>query len=481
MRSGDAVVASCSADDVSALRAARVRAAELGFASVLWRVSEADRATARATLAALGAEGRDALPPVRFDDARPAAATPVDRVGQLAVFGDAARASDPLTWDRLETIGGDLAALLARGAGTRELLRSDPLPAGPYALITGGAGFIGCNLADRLLEAGERVVLLDSLARPGVEGNLRWLRARHGERFAFVLADLRDRDTIARVVADGASSVFHLAAQVAVTTSLLDPMTDFTVNLAGTLGLLEAVRRHRPELPVVFASTNKVYGDLADVTLARDGDRWLPTDPALRAHGIDERRPLDFHTPYGCSKGAADQYVLDYARSFGLRAVVLRMSCIYGRLQLGNEDQGWVAHFGRAARRGDTVTLYGDGCQVRDILDVGDAVSAYVAARGRAGRLAGRALNLGGGPENAVSLLALLDEIGRVLGRPVARRFAGWRTGDQRYFVADARAARNALSLPPPLGWRDGVARLLGWIGEDGAECASQVRADAAA
>ncbi len=267
------------------------------------------------------------------------------------------------------------------------------------------------------------------------------------------------------------------------TTSLVDPRADFEVNLGGTVTLLEAVRRLRPEAPFVFASTNKVYGDLADVALELEDHAWRPTAPAIRANGIGEWRALDFHTPYGCSKGAADQYVLDYARSFGLRAVVLRMSCIYGRLQLGTEDQGWVAHFLRAARAGQTITLYGDGHQVRDILDVHDAVSAYVAARSRAASLSGRAFNLGGGPANAVSLLGVLDEIGTILGGPVERRFAGWRQGDQRYFVADTRQACAALGLATALPWRDGLARLARWMDEtapaDADETATPVRREA--
>ncbi len=336
------------------------------------------------------------------------------------------------------------------------------------ALVTGGAGFIGSNLADRLARNGEEVLVLDSLARPGVEENLHWLRRRHRGRLSVAIADLRDEGAVADAARD-ASSVFHLAGQVAVTTSLVDPLGDFDVNLRGTVNLLEALRRRaaRPgaePVPLVFASTNKVYGDLADIRLSHNEDAYLPIDPGLRAHGIGESRPLSFHTPYGCSKGAADQYVLDYARSFGLPMVVLRMSCIYGPRQLGTEDQGWLAHFLLSALQDRPLSLYGDGRQVRDALEVGDAVSAYLAARDQAPAVKGEAFNLGGGPDNAITLLMLIEEIERLTGRRVQRDVHPWRTGDQRYFVADTRRAREVLGLRQPLGWREGVARLKRWI-----------------
>lgn len=332
-------------------------------------------------------------------------------------------------------------------------------------LITGGAGFIGSNLADRLAGEGHRVIVYDALARPGVEANLRWLQARHGDRIEPLVADVRDEPKLARAAAR-AGAVFHLAAQVAVTTSLVDPQSDFAINIAGTLSLLEALRTRNPDAPIVFASTNKVYGDLADVPLVRDGERYLPADPAVRDHGIGETRPLDFHTPYGCSKGAADQYVLDYARSYGLKSAVLRMSCIYGQRQMGTEDQGWVAHFLIRALEGQPITLYGDGYQVRDILDVSNAVDAYVGAWRAIDRVAGRALNLGGGPDNAVSLRQLLAYIGELVERDIDVSFEDWRAGDQRYFVADARAAQAALGLGARVPWRQGVERLAHWLAE---------------
>ncbi|PVX29327.1 NAD-dependent epimerase/dehydratase family protein [Sphingomonas pokkalii] len=332
-------------------------------------------------------------------------------------------------------------------------------------LITGGAGFIGSNLADRLARQGETVVIYDALRRPGVERNLAWLQGQHGDRIRPVIADIRETAKLAEAVRS-ARAVFHFAAQVAVTTSLADPTEDFEINLASTFALLEAARDSAPPPPVIFASTNKVYGDLADLQFALDDKGYRPVDPGVRAHGIGEGRPLDFHTPYGCSKGAADQYVLDYARSYGLPATVLRMSCIYGQRQMGTEDQGWVAHFLIRAIEGAPITLYGDGHQVRDILDVSDAVDAYIAAWRRIGRLSGQAFNLGGGPDNAVSLRTLLGHVEAITDRPLDLRFDDWRAGDQRYFVAETSRARTLLELGTPIGWRDGVTALARWLAE---------------
>jgi len=332
-------------------------------------------------------------------------------------------------------------------------------------LITGGAGFIGSNLADRIAGEGRTVIVYDALSRAGVENNLAWLQSRHGGRIEAITADIRDEDRLA-AAATRAGAVFHLAAQVAVTTSLVDPRDDFAINILGTLNLLDALRTRNPNAPIVFASTNKVYGDLADITFEMEGDRYVPADAQVRAYGIGETRPLDFHTPYGCSKGAADQYVLDYARSYGLRAAVLRMSCIYGQRQMGTEDQGWVAHFLIRALEGKPITLYGDGRQVRDILDVSDAVDAYVAAWSRIDAVTGCAFNLGGGPGNAVSLRELLAYVGQLLGRELDIGFSDWRAGDQRYFVADTRAAEQALGLGSKIGWQQGVERLARWLAE---------------
>jgi CDP-paratose 2-epimerase len=280
-----------------------------------------------------------------------------------------------------------------------------------------------------------------------------------------VTADVRDEDSLARAARE-AKAVFHMAAQVAVTTSMVDPREDFDINIRGTLHLLDAVRLKGDGTPVIFASTNKVYGDLADLDFRLEGERYVPVDEGVAARGISETRPLDFHTPYGCSKGAADQYVLDYARSFGMRTAVLRMSCIYGMRQMGTEDQGWVAHFLIRALEGKPITLYGDGYQVRDILDVSNAVEAYLKAWERIDDISGRAFNLGGGAGNAVSLRELLAHISGLLGREVEVEYSDWRAGDQRYFVADTAALRTALGLSPEVPWKAGVAALLDWLKE---------------
>jgi len=330
-------------------------------------------------------------------------------------------------------------------------------------LVTGGAGFIGSNIADRLASEGEHVIIYDSLARPGVDRNLSWLEQRHGAAIIPVIADIRDGAALARAVGR-AKAAFHMAAQVAVTTSLADPREDFEINVQGTLNLLEAARRCATPPPVIFASTNKVYGALDNVPMILADGAYRPEDAKLREHGVNEGMPLDFHTPYGCSKGAADQYVLDYARSFGVPAAVLRMSCIYGRRQMGTEDQGWVAHFLISALEGRKIFLYGDGCQVRDILDVGDAVDAYLAVWRNIDVLRGRAFNLGGGSANAVNLRRILRFIGDYLERLPDVEEAGWRAGDQRYFVADTRALQKAVGFRPRKSWREGVADLADWL-----------------
>jgi CDP-paratose 2-epimerase len=327
-------------------------------------------------------------------------------------------------------------------------------------LITGGAGFIGSNLADRLAADGEHVLLYDALARPGVEQNLGWLRRRHPAKIAFTLGDARDRASLDQVTQD-AAAVFHFAAQVAVTTSFDDPEDDLQTNIKGTFNLLESLRRRGGAAPVIFASTNKVYGNLEQVGLDVADGAWAPRDARLRKYGLSEDFPLSFATPYGCSKGAADQYVLDYAHSFGMKTCVLRMSCIYGPRQLGTEDQGWAAHFMLRAVQNQPITLFGDGRQVRDILYVSDAVAAYMEAWKRIGEVAGQAFNLGGGPENAVSLIQLIVHLEALLGRSIDVRFEDWRPHDQRYFVADARRVRDALGLPSPVPWQEGTARLL--------------------
>ncbi len=330
-------------------------------------------------------------------------------------------------------------------------------------LITGGSGFVGSNIADSFLSDGHEVIVYDNLSRPGVEQNLGWLQERHGARVHASLADLRDGASL-REAARDARAVIHLAAQTAVTTSLADPLDDFEVNARGTINLLEAVRATGRRVPVIFASTNKVYGCLEALEMAEATDRYVPADERVRARGIGEDQPLDFHTPYGCSKGVADQYVLDYARSYGLPAAVLRMSCIYGPRQFGTEDQGWVAHFLIRALEGAPISVYGDGKQVRDILHVADAVAAYRAVLANIDRLSGRAFNLGGGPMNAVSLLVVLREIERIVERRLPVSHGDWRQGDQHYFVADTSRLSAETGWQAKVAWRDGLADLAAWL-----------------
>ncbi|MEI9406397.1 NAD-dependent epimerase/dehydratase family protein [Mesorhizobium argentiipisi] len=330
----------------------------------------------------------------------------------------------------------------------------------PVAIV-GGSGFIGSNLADSLLSDGKPVLVIDNFSRPGVEQNLEWLQRKHGSHLSVETVDIRDQSRVASALAP-AKAIFHLAAQTAVTTSLLDPAKDLEINLKGTFNVLEAARQ--AGAPVVFASTNKVYGSLPQIAVREADDRYEPADDAIRANGVDETIGLDFCTPYGCSKGAADQYVLDYAKSYGLPTAVLRMSCIYGPRQFGTEDQGWVAHFLLSALSGRLITIYGDGKQVRDILHVSDAVAAYRAVLARIEDLKGQAFNLGGGPRNAVSLRTLLSEIAAITGRDIALHHELARTGDQPFFVADTRRIEAALGWRAHVPWREGVRDLASWL-----------------
>lgn len=332
-------------------------------------------------------------------------------------------------------------------------------------LVTGGCGFIGCNLADALARRGDRVAILDNLSRPGIRDNAQWLKARHGERVMIGIGDIRDADAVRKAVR-GARAVLHLAAQVAVTSSLDTPLEDFEINARGTLNVLEAIRRENPQAALVFASTNKVYGDLfGGEHFGRTETRYEPADSRLAA-GIDEATCLDFYSPYGCSKGAADQYVRDHARVFGLRSAVLRMSCIYGPRQFGNEDQGWIAHFLLRALRGEPITIYGDGLQVRDALYVSDAVAAWLAVLDNIDAVRGRVFNLGGGPANTLSLIELLDAIARMRGARPVISFAPPRPGDQLWYVSNTDAIERALGWRPRVALRDGLSSLHAWLAE---------------
>jgi CDP-paratose 2-epimerase len=328
-------------------------------------------------------------------------------------------------------------------------------------LITGGAGFIGSNLTLRLVGEGHEVVVYDNLSRQGSEKNVAWLRQKLGRGWTLLQADIRDFETLRRAAAD-ADAIYHLASQVAVTTSVEDPRHDFEVNALGTFNVLEAARLSG-RLPIVlYASTNKVYGGMEEAVVIEGEAGYSYRD---YPHGVSERYPLDFHSPYGCSKGTGDQYVRDYARIYGLPTVVFRQSCIYGMRQFGVEDQGWIAWFIIAAVTGRPIAIYGDGKQVRDVLWVDDLLSLYQAAVEQIDVAAGQVYNVGGGPENVLAVWTELGPmLGALLGRKIEVSYADWRPGDQRIFVADIRKAERELGWRPRVGKAEGVRRLVEWV-----------------
>lgn len=329
-------------------------------------------------------------------------------------------------------------------------------------LITGGAGFIGTNYTARLLSRGDQVIIFDNLSRAGTPGNIEWLKSTFGEdSFQLIVGDIRDADEI-RSAVEPADLILHLAAQVAVTTSVIDPRTDFEVNALGTLNILEAARQSKKQPPVMYSSTNKVYGNLEDVKVEEgENNYYFPDHP----DGIPETQSLDFHSPYGCSKGAGDQYVRDYHRIFGLPTVVFRQSCIYGPHQFGIEDQGWVAWFVIAAVTGRPITIYGDGKQVRDLLFVDDLLTAYDQAAAYIDKTAGQIYNIGGGINNTLSIWKefgplLEKELGQKI--PVSRQT--WRPGDQRVFIADIGKANRDFGWVPEIDVETGIRKLFDWV-----------------
>jgi len=332
-------------------------------------------------------------------------------------------------------------------------------------LVTGGAGFIGANHVDRLLARGEEVVVYDNLSRPGSQHNLSWLWDRHGrDAFRLVEADVRDGDRLARAVAE-ASVVVHLAGQVAVTRSLAEPREDFLVNAFGTLNLLEAARRCKRPPIVVYASTNKVYGDLHDLRIVEEATRYRCAE---LPNGVPETRCLDLRSPYACSKGAADQYVRDYHRSYGLPTVVLRQSCVYGPRQFGSEDQGWVAWLAIAAVCGRPITIYGNGKQVRDLLWVDDLLDCFDLVVERIETAAGQVYNVGGGPRHTLSVWGELGpRLSRLVGCELEAVHGPWRAADQKVFVADIGRAEAELGWRPRMGVDAGLARLVEWVREN--------------
>ena len=314
-------------------------------------------------------------------------------------------------------------------------------------LITGGAGFIGSNLAERCLSLPNvRVRIFDNFSRTGVVNNIEWLRSIGHGRVQVVEGDVRDARAV-REAARDVTDIFHLAAQVAVTTSVDDPRTDFEINAQGTLNVLEAARASGRNPFVLFTSTNKVYGSLEGLPVAVDGTRYVAHRSGFR--GVSEEQPLDFHSPYGCSKGAADQYVRDYARIYGLDSVVFRMSCIAGPRQFGNEDQGWVAHFLYSVLQERTITVCGDGFQVRDVLHVYDLIDGMMAARAQRSRTRGQVFNLGGGLERTVSVIEMLRECERRTGLPLHLEYTAVRPGDQPLYIADTTKLQDVTGWKP--------------------------------
>ena len=331
-------------------------------------------------------------------------------------------------------------------------------------LIIGGAGFIGTNAAAHYLSKQKQVTIFDNFSRPGSEKNAAWLQQRFGDRLTVVEGDIRQPGLELQRLASRADVVLHLAAQVAVTTSVTDPRHDFEVNALGTFNVLEAVRACAAPPILIYASTNKVYGNMADLGVIRSGRRYRYRDCP---NGIPESRPLDFYSPYGCSKGCGDQYVLDYARIYGLKTVVMRQSCIYGPHQFGVEDQGWVAWFAIRALQRLPVTVFGDGRQVRDVLYVDDLIDAYDRAVARIAKTAGRAYNIGGGPQNTLSLLELIETLDRHFGFELSYSFEDWRPGDQKVFVSDVSRAAADFGWAPQTNVSMGVSRLLAWLSEN--------------
>ncbi len=328
-------------------------------------------------------------------------------------------------------------------------------------LILGGAGFIGSNWAARLLQHSDaKVHVYDNLSRPGVRHNLDWLQqvAGNSGRLQITVGDVRDANKLERAVRY-ATEIYHFAAQVAVTNSLVDPRLDFEVNLGGTFNVLEGVRKagHRPFL--LFTSTNKVYGELGARSLVVTRNRYRHAD----GRGVSENQPLNFHSPYGCSKGAADQYVRDYARIYEIPTVVFRMSCIAGPRQFGTEDQGWVAHFLYSALAERPVAIYGDGRQVRDVLYVDDLLRAFELASENRERTAGQVYNVGGGMENTTSLLELLEEIKQVTGRPLQYALDERRPGDQLIYVTDFSKFQRETGWTPQVGLRQTLTSMCQW------------------
>ncbi len=328
-------------------------------------------------------------------------------------------------------------------------------------IITGGCGFIGTNVALFHLRKKHKVVIIDNLSRRGTEVNLALLR--HYANLKFYKVDIRDKEKIDKVFSQNkdADIVYHLAAQVAVTTSVLNPYEDFEINVLGTLNVLEAARKYLPKTFFIFSSTNKVYGGMENVKIVEKNGKYFALD---YPNGIDENFNLDFHSPYGCSKGAADQYVRDYSRIYGLDTVVFRQSCIYGPNQFGIEDQGWVAYFCIQALLDKEITIYGDGKQVRDVLYIDDLIDVFWLSYKNRKKVKGEIFNIGGGPENQVGILEFIKYLEKKLNKPIKYKFSNWRPGDQKYFVSNNSKLYEYLKWKPKTTMQYGVDKLLYWV-----------------
>jgi CDP-paratose 2-epimerase len=344
-------------------------------------------------------------------------------------------------------------------------------------LITGGAGFIGCNAVLNFMRLGHDVIVIDNLSRKGTKSNLDWLK--ENGQFEFIKGDLRDYSALKNIFQKhkDLDVVLHLAGQVAVTTSVISPREDFEINALGTLNILEAIREtystggkkgncvvseDSPKL--IYSSTNKVYGNLHGTEVTERNDHYVYKDLPC---GVSELTALDFHSPYGCSKGAADQYVIDYSRIYGLKTITFRQSCIYGYRQFGVEDQGWVAWFTIAAVLQKPITIYGDGKQVRDVLFIDDLIEAYSKAINFSDNAISKAYNIGGGVENQLSLLDLIAFLEKHLGKNLDYSFSDWRPGDQRVFICDISRAKKELDWHPKVNPETGIEKLCDWVKEN--------------
>lgn len=318
-------------------------------------------------------------------------------------------------------------------------------------LVTGGVGFIGSNLCHRLIQDNNEVIAYDNFSRKGVESNALWLKKEDkNKRLKIVKGDVRDFNKLKKYI-KGVDIVFHLAAQVAVTTSVVNPREDFEINVGGTLNVLEAARIQKNIPIVVYSSTNKVYGDLVGVSVGK---------------GITENQNLDFHSPYGCSKGAAEQYVRDYFRIYKVPTVVFRQSCVYGERQIGIEDQGWLAHFAIKILKNEPINIFGDGKQIRDLLYIEDLLDAYLLAVKKINKSKGNIFNIGGGIKNSVSIISAIKLLEKKVNKKVILKFQKVRPGDQKVFISDNTKLNSLLGFKVKTDYNDGINKLLIWLQE---------------